>query len=80
MKENKCNGHCFLSKQLKKAAEKEKKETENLREKQELIYINSVSEKPITTSYLIESSKILFSHHCEKTKSIAFSIFRPPLA
>lgn len=80
MKENNCYGKCYLSKQLKKAAEKEKKETENLREKQELVYLNSISEKTITPSYLMESSKLLFSHHCEKTKSIAFSIFRPPLA
>ena len=80
MKENKCNGHCFLSKQLKKAAEKEKKETENLKEKQELVYLNSISENSVTPSYAIESTRISISHIGEKPKSIPFSIFRPPLA
>lgn len=80
MKENKCNGHCSLSKQLKKEAEKEKHETENLREKQELVYLNSISENPVALSCSIEKTRNIFSHHCEKPKSIPFSIFHPPLA
>jgi hypothetical protein len=80
MKKNECNGHCFLSKQLKKEAEKEKKEAENLREKQELVYLISTSENTLTLSCSIEKPKIIFSHHCEKPKSIPFSVFRPPLA
>lgn len=80
MKENKCNGHCFLSKQLKKEAQKEKHETDNLREKQELVYLNSISENPVTLSYSIEKTRIIISHHCENPKSIPVSVFRPPLA
>lgn len=79
MKENKCNGQCFLSKQLKKAAEKEKQETENLKEKQELVYLNSISENTVVPSYAIENTKISISHTGKKPKSIPFSIFRPPL-
>ena len=79
MKKNECNGHCFLSKQLKKEAEKEKKEAENLKEKQELIYLNSIFENPSTLSCSTENLKILFSHHCEKPKSLPVTIFRPPL-
>jgi hypothetical protein len=32
-----CNGHCYLSKQLKKAEEKENKSTRTIKEKEELI-------------------------------------------
>jgi hypothetical protein len=80
MEVNNCNGHCFLSKQLKKAAEKEKKESESLREKQELVYINSFSEDKINSLIPFENKKIYFSFECEKNKSIPFSIFHPPLA
>ncbi|MBC7438552.1 MAG: hypothetical protein H7250_01010 [Flavobacterium sp.] len=79
MKVNKCNGQCFLSKQLKKEAEKEKQETGNLREKQELVYLNSISENPVTLSFSSKKTRNIFSHRCEKPKSISFSIFRPPL-
>lgn len=79
MKVNKCNGQCYLSKQLKKEAEKEKQETENLKEKQELVYLNSISENPVSLSYSINKTRNIFSSHCGKPKSISFSIFRPPL-
>lgn len=35
-----CNGHCYLSKQLKKAEEKENKSAKGLCEKEEIISIN----------------------------------------
>ena len=79
MKENKCNGHCFLSKQLKKAAEKEKQETENLKEKQELIYVISNSEHQLPTVFSINKTRILVFYLCEKPKSTQLGIFRPPL-
>lgn len=78
MKENKCNGHCFLSKQLKKAAEKEKKETENLKEKQELVYIPSTIEHSFKINFLTDKSKHLTSYRCDKPKSNLVGIFRPP--
>jgi uncharacterized HAD superfamily protein len=79
MKKNECNGHCFLSKQLKKEAEKEKKETENLKEKQELVYITSNSKHHLTSILSINRTKILVFYHCEKPKSPQLGIFRPPL-
>ena len=80
MKKNECNGHCFLSKQLKKEAEKEKKKAENWREKQELVYLNSTSQNPQTLSFTIQIQKDSFLHHCEKPNSFPFPVFRPPLA
>ncbi|TDD96948.1 hypothetical protein [Flavobacterium cellulosilyticum] len=79
MKVNHCNGQCFLSIQLKKAAEKEKKEAANLREKQELVYIYSVSKNHFTPQFSSEKSKVLITLHCEKPTSIQLGIFRPPL-
>jgi hypothetical protein len=79
MKKNECNGHCFLSKQLKKEAEKEKKEAENLKEKQELVYIPSNSEHHLTSILSINKNKILVFYPCEKPKSAQLGIFHPPL-
>ncbi len=79
MKDNKCNGQCFLSKQLKKEAEKEKHETENLKEKQELVYIPSNSEHHLPTILSIKKTRILVFYLCEKPKSDQLGIFRPPL-
>lgn len=79
MKKNECNGHCFLSKQLKKEAEKEKKEAENLKEKQELVYIPSNSKHHLTSILSINKNKILVFYPCEKPKSAQLGIFRPPL-
>lgn len=79
MKVNNCNGQCFLSKQLKKAADKEKKDAENLREKQELVYTFSISENKQNFSFPLEKKATHFSSTCEKTKSISYSIFHPPL-
>ena len=80
MKDNKCNGQCFLSKQLKKEAEKEKHETENLKEKQELIYIHYNSEHHLTAILSIKKTRIMVFYPCKKTKSTQLGIFRPPLA
>ncbi len=79
MKENKCNGHCFLSKQLKKEAEKEKKQTENLIEKQELVYIAPEYVKTTNKSFLIAKLRPLYFTTIGHTKSIVHSIFHPPL-
>lgn len=79
MKDNKCNGNCYLSKQLKKEAEKEKQESSNLREKQELVYTQTFLTYNFSSNTIIEKTKIRISTYCEKPKSIAFSIFHPPL-
>ncbi|WP_268847417.1 hypothetical protein [Flavobacterium aestivum] len=79
MKDNKCNGNCYLSKQLKKEAEKEKQESSNLRDKQELVYTQPFLTYNFSSNTIIEKTKIMVSTYCEKPKSIAFSIFHPPL-
>lgn len=79
MKNNICNGHCYLSKQLKKAAEKEKKEAENLKEKQELVYLKTILENPDSLINITEKTRALISSLCDKQNSISLSIFRPPL-
>jgi hypothetical protein len=79
MKVNKCNGNCYLSKQLKKEAEKEKQESSNLKEKQELVYTQTTLEYNFTPIVAIEKKRMTVSPYCEKPKSIIFSIFHPPL-
>jgi sulfur transfer protein SufE len=79
MKVNKCNGHCYLSKQLKKAAEKEKKEAESIKEKQEIVYLNTIQDNSLVYFPLMEKTRILISQTCEKPKSMPLGIFRPPL-
>ena len=44
-----CNGKCYLSKQLKKAEENEKKQSQSLREKDEVI---SFELNPLSISYI----------------------------
>jgi hypothetical protein len=79
MKENKCNGHCFLANQLKKEAEKEKKETENLKEKKELVYVQTLSENSVTFLKKTDKNRALIWLTCDKPNSISLAIFRPPL-
>ncbi len=75
---NTCNGRCELKKQLKKIAEKEKKESQVLKEKQEVVYtFNAVqySFQVFTEGF----SKPKFTSEFN-AKPIAFqnSIYHPP--
>jgi hypothetical protein len=79
MKNNGCNGKCYLSKQLKKAAEKEKESSTNNTEKQELVYTQTALEFNFSPFVSIENKKMVISHYCEKPKSIVSAVFRPPL-
>lgn len=79
VKNNTCNGKCYLAKQLKKAAEKEKEPSSRLAEKQELVYTHTTLEYNFTPIITIEKTRILVSHYCEKPKSVSVSIFHPPL-
>lgn len=76
---NTCNGRCVLEKELKKVAEKEKQESSILKEKQEIVYTKAASEYNFTPITSIEKTKMVVSRYCEKPKSIAVSIFHPPL-
>lgn len=79
VKKNTCNGKCYLAKQLKKGAEKEKQESSNLKEKQELVYTQTASNYNFTPIITIEKTRMMVSRYCEKSKSVAVSIFHPPL-
>lgn len=79
VKNNTCNGKCYLAKQLKKGAEKEKQESSNLKEKQELVYTQTASNYNFTPIITIEKTRMMVSRYCEKSKSVAVSIFHPPL-
>ena len=79
VKNNTCNGKCYLAKQLKKAAEKEKEPSSRLAEKQELVYTHTTLEYNFTPINTIEKTRMLVSHYCEKPKSVSVSIFHPPL-
>ena len=79
MKINKCNGNCYLSKQLKKEAEKEKQQSSLLKEKQEVLYVPFNVNNSFTTLINTTESKIIVSLYSGTPKSISTSIFRPPL-
>ena len=79
VKNNSCNGKCYLAKQLKKAAEKEKQESSNVKEKQEVVYTQTASNYNFTPIITIEKTRMMVSRYCEKSKSVAVSIFHPPL-
>ncbi len=75
-----CNGHCYLSKQLKKAEEGEQKQTKNiLKEKEELIADNLKSTTPTyTPDYLVIRIQIIacLLYHNDSEHSL----LKPPSA
>lgn len=76
---NTCKGHCYLAKQLKKAAEKEQKESQNTKEKQEVIYIlPHLSYHAIHIADFNKRNRIGYWVK-GRPKSISFAIFHPPL-
>src|SRR4051812_40206188 len=74
-----CNGHCYLSKQLKKAEEKETKSTRCLKEKEELISNTSHAMK-------LRTPELLLSGRLQATNSFVFlsgtnaPLLKPPIA
>ncbi len=76
---NTCKGQCYLAKELKKAAEKEQKESQNAKEKQEIIYIlPPLSYASIAITDFKERSSLGY-WITGMPKAISFSIFHPPL-
>ncbi len=76
---NSCNGHCVLENALKKAAEKEKKESQLLKEKQELVFVPvhlMVEISSVIHIELLQKASILKPNSW--TYSPLFSIFHPP--
>ncbi|WP_281638182.1 hypothetical protein [Flavobacterium marginilacus] len=79
-KNNTCNGNCVLKAELKKQAEKEEKNTTLLKEKIESIYTITENEYNLPFIKLPSITKISIFCKIAKTKSIFFTIFRPPIA
>lgn len=76
---NTCKGQCYLAKQLKKAAEKEQKESQNAKEKQEVIYIlPHLSYHAIPIADINKRNRIGYWVK-GRPKSVSFAIFHPPL-
>jgi hypothetical protein len=72
-----CNGKCYLSKQLKKAAENEKKQSQSLLEKDEIISTHP-EEIDFThiSSYALVGLPVPYLMH--PTSSFLLSLDRPP--
>ncbi|HLP21205.1 MAG TPA: hypothetical protein VK174_12925 [Chitinophagales bacterium] len=75
-----CNGHCYLSKQLKKASEAEKKQAQNLlKEKEEII-----QEQPVVTcTKHFTSHRIILYPQLNTTlflSDVEHALLKPPAA
>lgn len=75
---NTCNGRCELQKSLKKYTDNEKRMQNNLKEKAELVYIQSTTFNNYKLKEPIESEAKLFASFDEKPISVSNATFRPP--
>jgi len=75
---NSCNGRCELQKSLKKYADNEKRMQNNLKEKAEVVYIQTSILNNFKLTGLIESKAKIFASFDKKPIAIANSIFHPP--
>lgn len=75
---NTCNGRCELQKSLKKYADNEKRMQNNLKEKVEVLYIQTSILNNFKLAGLIESKAKIFASSDKKPIAIANSIFHPP--
>ncbi len=79
IKDNTCKGKCYLAKQLKKAAEQEKKESQLLKEKQEIVYTFSTTEYVVESFGNITLKRLPLFDYSDKPISVSNAIFHPPL-
>ncbi|WP_235832326.1 hypothetical protein [Flavobacterium zhairuonense] len=75
---NTCNGRCELQKSLKKYADNEKRMQNNLKEKAEVVYIQSSILNNFKFTGVIESKAKIYASFEKKPIAIANSIFHPP--
>lgn len=75
---NTCNGKCYLAKQLKKAAEKEKKETQSIKEKQDILYFQDIAKCILNTVFIKNNTENKCFVCNGLPKSIINLVFRPP--
>jgi len=75
---NSCNGRCELQKSLKKYADNEKKMQNNLKEKAEVVYIQTSVTAPFKLVTPIQSKEKFFASFNNKPISVSNTTFRPP--
>ena len=75
---NSCNGRCELQKSLKKYADNEKKMQNNLKEKAEVVYIQTSVTAPFKLVTPIQSKEKFFASLDNKPISVSNTTFRPP--
>ncbi|MEZ0129029.1 hypothetical protein AB9T88_04300 [Flavobacterium sp. LBUM151] len=75
---NSCNGRCELQKSLKKYSDNEKRMQNNLKEKAEVVYIQSTATANFKLVTPIESPAKLFASFDAKPISVSNSTFHPP--
>jgi hypothetical protein len=75
---NSCNGRCELQKSLKKYSDNEKRMNNNLKEKTEVVYIQSTPTPKFKVIEIIESPAKLFAAVDKKPISVSHSTFHPP--
>ncbi|WP_281336308.1 hypothetical protein [Flavobacterium eburneipallidum] len=78
MVNNSCNGRCDLQKSLKQFEDNEKKMDNLLKEKAELVYIQSPTIIHLEVFPLIETTQKQYPTLDKKPISVALSNFRPP--
>jgi len=79
-KNNTCNGNCVLKAELKKQAENEEKHSALLKEKTDSIYTITEIQYNFAVVNIAETTPIPSFCKIAETKSILFSIFRPPIS
>lgn len=74
-----CNGHCYLSKQLKKAEEGEQKQTQNILKEKEEIISNDIATLPGKYFPDFRITKIQISNFNLYTADGEYSLLKPPV-
>lgn len=77
VKNNTCNGHCVLKKELKKLEDTERKIENSIKEKAELVFVLfQLNINTLSTFLNIRKKEIFF--HNGKTKIVVLPFFHPP--
>lgn len=75
---NTCNGRCELQKSLKKYADNEKRMQNNLKEKAEVVYIQTPILNNFKLTAPIDSKAKIFAPFDKKPVAVSSTTFRPP--
>ena len=80
VKNNTCNGYCVLKAELKIIEKAEKKANDILKEKQEIVYVISKQTfNQYNPAFATDIKKVAFCFNSQKTKSVSFKLFHPPI-